>query len=82
MPMPEGARNVAYRMTQYGGGAEVNVLVQFELNISADLVDAAAAAAMEAFAAKLEELTPGVPAGASRAYDVSLPGDPWPPPAA
>lgn len=82
MAMPAGARNVAYSINQYGSGAEVNSKIVFDLGISADLVEQAAQAAMEAFVAKLEELTPAAPINATRTYDLNVPGDPWPPPAA
>jgi hypothetical protein len=82
MALPAGARNVAYSINQYGYGAEINSKVVFDLGISADLVEQAAQAAMEAFVAKLEQLTPDAPVNANRTYDVNIPGDPWPPPAA
>jgi hypothetical protein len=82
MAMPAGARTVAYSINQYGTGAEINSKIVFDLGISADLVDQAAQAAAEAFVAKLEELTPAAPVNENRTYDVNIPGDPWPPPAA
>jgi hypothetical protein len=77
MAMPAGARNVAYSISQYGSGAEIDAKIVFDLGISAGLVEQAAQAAMGAFVAKLVELTPDAPVNASRTYDLNVPGDPW-----
>lgn len=81
MPMPEGARSVLYSVNQYADASEVYIQVSFDMTTSsppAD-VDLAAAAAMEAFVAKLTELHPEASVDATRAYVCRQPGDPWPP---
>lgn len=80
MPMPEGARSALYTISQYADASEVYIQVSFDMTTSLPSdVDAAATAAMDAFAATLAELHPEATVNATRTYVCRQDGDPWPP---
>lgn len=88
MPMPDGATTVTYdiRLTDYSNDAEEVAQLKATVSLAncypeptmRPTADAAVQAGADAIIAALDAAHPGGNVTATRSYDLTVTGDPWP----